>query len=200
MQFPVAQPFGVNLAGAEFGEGTPHYSYPTIPELDYFKAKGLKLFRLPFKWERIQPTLNGALDATELASMKTFVEAAQARGLWVLLDMHNYGRRLIPFTTSGTKYIIGSPQVSIANVADVWKKLATEFKDYDNIYAYGIMNEPHGMLTAVPWFNIAQGIINQIRTVDTSTAIMVGGDDWSSATRWPTASDNLKNLVDASNN
>lgn len=197
MQFAVAQPFGVNLAGAEFG-AVPgiDYSYPTIAELDYFKSKGLKLFRLPFKWERIQPTLNGSLDATELAKMKSFVDAARDRELWVILDMHNYGRR----TYSGDTTIIGSPSLTIAHAGDAWAKLASEFKDYDNIYAYGIMNEPNGMLPSTPWFNIAQGIINQIRAVDISTAIMVGGDDWSSASKWPVASDNLKNLVDVSDN
>lgn len=157
MQFPVAQPFGVNLAGAEFG-AVPgvDYSYPTEAELDYFKSKGLKLVRLPFKWERVQPTLNGNLDATELAKMKAFVDTARMKEVWVILDMHNYGRR----TYSGDTTIIGSPSLTIAHVADAWGKLASEFKDYDNIYAYGIMNEPHGMLSSTPWFNIAQGIIN----------------------------------------
>ncbi|MGV3546806.1 MAG: cellulase family glycosylhydrolase [Pedobacter sp.] len=197
LQFPLAQPFGVNLAGAEFGDIPGNdYSYPTIAELDYFKSKGLKLFRLPFKWERIQPALNGNLDVAELAKMTTFVDAARARGLWVILDMHNYGRRKM----GGNTIIIGSPTLSVAHVADVWEKLALVFRDYENIYGYGIMNEPHGMLTATPWFNIAQGIITKIRTVDAGTAIMVGGDDWSSASKWPTASDNLKDLIDASNN
>ncbi|MFN0291938.1 cellulase family glycosylhydrolase [Pedobacter helvus] len=189
-------PFGVNLAGAEFGEiGEPHYSYPTTAELDYFKQKGLKLFRLPFKWERIQPILNGNLDNEELTKMKTFVSAAQARGLLVILDLHNYGRRKI----SGTEYIIGSAQLSTAHVADVWTRLANEFKSYKNIWGYGIMNEPHDMLASTPWASIAQTIITAIRSIDTETSILVGGDSWSSAQRWPTASNNLKDLIDPAN-
>jgi aryl-phospho-beta-D-glucosidase BglC (GH1 family) len=55
--------FGVNLAAAEFGNRFPgsygkDYTYPTAEELDYYKRKNLKLIRLPFAWERIQPTLN----------------------------------------------------------------------------------------------------------------------------------------------
>lgn len=55
------KPFGVNLAGAEFGSpnfpGTYNtdYTYPTADELDYYKSKGLNLIRMPFSWERIQP-------------------------------------------------------------------------------------------------------------------------------------------------
>ena len=74
--------FGVNLSGAEFGNVYPgvdgtHYGYPTEKDLDYFKAKGLYLVRFPFRWERIQPTMNGELNATELAKMKKFVKAAE---------------------------------------------------------------------------------------------------------------------------
>ena len=51
---------GVNLAGADFGEGQlpgtfgKHYTYPTAEEVDYFTAKGMNVFRLPFRWERLQ--------------------------------------------------------------------------------------------------------------------------------------------------
>ncbi len=190
-------PFGVNLAGAEFGKiDGKEYGYPTASDLDYFKSKGLTLFRLPFKWERIQPVMNEALDAEELADMRAFVDAARDRELLVILDMHNYGRRHI----NGASQIIGSPGLSIENVADAWRRIANEFKHYNNIWAYGIMNEPHDMLESTPWFDIAQGIINSIREVDKSTAIAVGGDSWSSAARWMSFSDNLKNLKDPANN
>jgi endoglucanase len=62
------------------------------------------------------------------------------------------------------------------------------------------MNEPHDMLTSAKWFNIAQEIINGIRTNDTVTRIIVGGDSWSSAARWIQYSDNLKNLIDPAKN
>lgn len=192
-----AAPFGVNLAGAEFGKiDGKEYGYPTASDLDYFKSKGLTLFRLPFKWERIQPVMNEALDADELADMRAFVDAARERELLVILDMHNYGRRHI----NRTSQIIGSPGLSIENVADAWQRIANEFKDYNNIWAYGIMNEPHDMLESTPWFDIAQGIINSIRKVDKSTAIAVGGDSWSSAARWMSFSDNLKDLEDPADN
>ncbi len=194
-------PFGVNLAGAEFGDDMPgvygsDYSYPTKEELDYFKSKGLNLIRLPFKWERIQQQLNGPLNVVELSRMKTFVTAARARGMWVLLDMHNYGRRKI----DTTEYIIGDPALPVSAVADVWGKIAGEFKSGENIWGYGIMNEPHGMLHTTPWADIAQAIITEIRNVDAETTIVVAGDSWSSAERWPSASDNLKNLNDPSDN
>lgn len=195
-------PFGTNASGAEFaphkapGVYNREYSYPTVIQLDYFKSKGLTLFRLPFLWERIQRDLNGELDKEELARMMAFVDAALERNLWVILDMHNYGKRYI----NGTKVTIGSPGLSIEHVADAWKKLATHFKDKDNIWGYGLMNEPNAMLPSTPWVTISQQIINEIRKVDRKTPIMVGGDSWSSAERWVQSSDNLKTLKDPANN
>lgn len=191
------QPFGVNYSGAEFGVAQPgtynrDYTFPLAAELDYFKAKGLTMVRFPFKWERVQVTMGGALDAAYLGRMKTFVQAAADRGMPVLLDMHNFGRRKVGSTT----YVIGSPEVPLSAVADVWKRLALEFKDYPNLWGYGIMNEPYNMLSTAPWVTIAQQIINGIRTVDKQTTIVVGGDSYSSAVRWKTVSDNLKTLQD----
>ncbi|TJZ59929.1 hypothetical protein FAZ15_13645 [Sphingobacterium olei] len=196
------KPYGVNLAGAEFAhQKTPgvfnrDYTYPTIAELDYFKSRGLTLFRLPFLWERIQHEVNGPLDEEELLRMTAFVDAARERNLWVILDMHNYGRRFV----NGTREIIGSPNLSVAHFEDAWAKIAEQFKEKENIWAYGLMNEPHGMLDSVPWFTIAQQAIYRIRKIDSQTPIMVGGDSWSSAQRWQQASGNLKDLVDPSTN
>lgn len=194
--------FGVNLSGAEFGgvypgEDGTHYGYPTYKDLDYFKAKGLNLIRFPFRWERIQRTMNGELDAAELAKMKTFVQAAEDRGMPIILDLHNFAR--YSFDGGTTYALIGeSSALTAEHLADVWRKLAREFKDYTNIWGYDIMNEPYSMLPSAPWFDIAQVVIDAIREVDTETPILVCGDNFSSARFWVEYSDNLRNLIDPS--
>ena len=70
---------GVSLAGAEFavdsfGQGAlpgtygVDYIYPLQTEVNYFKAKGMNVIRIPFRWERLQHTLYGKLDLAELAA------------------------------------------------------------------------------------------------------------------------------------
>jgi endoglucanase len=60
---------GVNLTGPEYGEGIypgvdgTNYTYPTTTEVDYFMGKGMNTFRVPFAWERMQPTALGAARA-----------------------------------------------------------------------------------------------------------------------------------------
>jgi endoglucanase len=193
--------FGVNLASAEFGSNMPgtygiEYVYPNAQELDYYKSKGLRLIRLPFKWERIQPKLMSNLDKTELNRMLQFVDEASKRGMLVILDMHNYGRRKI----GGSDVIIGSTALTVNNFADVWQKLARAFSNKKNVIGYGIMNEPHDMLKSTPWAVIAQQAISAIRKVDKQKTIYVGGDMYSSAQWWVSHNDNLKNLKDPSDN
>jgi endoglucanase len=73
---------GVNLSGAEFGNTpTPgdtgtfgtDYTYPTDAEVDYFISKGMNTFRLPFRWERLQPTLDSPLNSAEFTRLNNFV-------------------------------------------------------------------------------------------------------------------------------
>ena len=201
--------FGVNMSGAEFASVYPgvdgtHYGYPSREDLEYFKKKGFNLIRFPFRWERIQPVLKGELNQTELTKMKKVVQTANELGVQVLLDMHNFGRYCVycdSENTDNNQYaIIGTAQCKVDDFCDVWKRLAMEFKDYPNIWGYDIMNEPHDMLESVPWFDIAQAGINAIREVDEKTTIIVSGDSYSSSSRWVQYSDDLKNLVDPSDN
>lgn len=195
------KPFGVNLAGADFGNTMPgvyghDYEYPKSQDFKYLKSKGFSLVRLPFKWDRIQPQLNADLDKEELKRLKATVQEAQNNDIQVILDVHNYCRRNV----NGQYLIIGQQGLEIAHLVDLWKRLANEFKDSKNIWGYGLMNEPHDMTALTPWAKIAQACIAEIRTIDKHTPIIVAGNNWSSARHWKEDSNELKNLYDPSNN
>lgn len=173
---------GVNLAGAEFGFVFPgtyevDYTYPRTSELDYFNAKGLPLIRFAFSWERLQRSLYKPFDATELARVRKVVDAAEARGMKIILDPHNFARY------HGDQ--IGSKAVPIAAFEDFWRRLALEFKDHPGVWAYGVMTEPFDM--DANWATSAQAAINAIRKVDGDTLLLVPGDQWSNAEWWPDA-------------
>lgn len=190
--------FGINLAGAEFapsripGTYGSDYIYPGNTSLDYYQSKGFRLVRLPFLWERMQPTINTALDATELARLDNFISLAQAHGIKVLLDVHNYGRRRI----NGVEYAIGSSQLPSSAFSDLWTRLATHFKNDTTVWAYGLMNEPHDLAA---WVDAAQDAIYAIRNVDVNHFILVPGTDWSSAKRWPQNNALMALIEDPSN-
>ena len=175
---PEAALIGVNVACAEFGRVPGvhgrDYTYPGERHFAYFRSKGVRVVRLPLKWERLQRRLRGPLDAAELTRLDGVVAHARKHGIRLLLDLHNYARY--------GKKLIGTAQLPNAAFADFWRKLATHCKDEAAVFAYGIMNEPHD--TQGLWPAAAQAAIDAIRTVDTTHTISVCGDGWSGAHSW----------------
>jgi endoglucanase len=175
---------GINLSVAEFNcERTPavygkDYIYPPQQDLDYYVSKGFAVVRLPYCWERLQHSLFGNLDASELGRITNFLAAAHARNMRVILSPHNYGR----YRIADKNVPIGSPTVPSEAFADFSKKVAAAFAGNDSVYALSLMNEPHdsnGM-----WKQIAQAGLNAIRSADRERVILAPGDEWSGAWSW----------------
>jgi endoglucanase len=193
---------GVNLSGAEYnstslpGQYGHQYFYPSMTTVDYFQSKGMNLIRLPFLWERVQPTLYGGLDPTELQRLVTFVNNATAKGITVLIDPHNYGRY--------RQQVIGSAAVPHNAFGDFWWRLAMTFKNNPKVL-FGLMNEPFGMTTE-NWVGAANDAIRRIRATGATNVIAVPGNAWSGAYSWmanfygtPNAQALLQ-IVDSGNN
>jgi Endoglucanase len=123
-----------------------NYTKPNLAFLQNLKNRGLNVVRLPFLWERLQPTLGGALDASYLGYIIEVLKDANSVGLKIILDMHNYGGYNVGGKIGKIDNFIGPTQ---AQYADVWTKFSTELMSepeaYAAIYAYDIMNEPASM-------------------------------------------------------
>ena len=178
---------GVNLAGAEFGferagRGTfgVDYIYPSpsyVPGYNsptYFAQHGMDVFRLPFRWERLQPTRNAAFDPAELERLRTTVSQLRALGATVILDVHNYARY--------DGMLIGSSGVPNSDFADLWRRLAKLYAG-DAGVVFGLMNEPHDMATG-QWVDAANAAIAAIRATGSGNLILVAGNGWSGAHSW----------------
>ncbi len=169
---------GVNLACGEFGNVpgifNKDYTYPGAQQFDYCKSKGLRIVRLPFRWERVQSKLMEPLDATEMTRLDQVVELARERDLILLFDVHNYARY--------NGKLIGTDDVPIEAFSDFWRRFADHYKDESAVFAYGLMNEPHG--TQGRWPAAAQAGVDAIRSVDRKHTICVCGDGWSGAHSW----------------
>jgi endoglucanase len=178
---------GVNLAGAEFGfEGSGRgafgtaYIYPTSAYVEgyrspeYFLSKGMNTFRLPFRWERLQPVRKAPFDPAEWQRLQTTVDQLIALDATVILDPHN-----------GARYagdVIGTAAVPNADFANLWQRLAKRFGDQPKV-VFGLMNEPHDMPTE-QWVAAANGAIAAIRGAGAENLILVPGNGWSGAHAW----------------
>lgn len=181
---------GVNLSGAEFGGcaktaayGTK-YIYPSTQVFDTFLALGMNTFRLPFCWERLQPSANGPLDSAELGRLDSAVRYATGKGAYIVLDPHNYA--------AYWGKVLSSDSDSAA-FADLWQKLAAQYKSNDHVI-FGLMNEPHG-LSSESWLNAANAAIAAIRKQQANNLILVPGTAWTGAHSWSSTSYGTPNAV-----
>ncbi len=190
---------GIVLCGAEFGEKQlpgklyTDYIYPNKDEIDYFAAKGFSTFTLPFKWERVQHTIGGELDSTEINRMKQFLIDCDSANIKVILTLQNFA----VYTSKSDDYLLGSRHLSFDNYKDFWKKMAIAFTDCHNIYGYDIMNEPRGIFGR-HWFKAAQNAIDGIRAADANTNIIIDGENSSFAADWKFDNNKLRKLKDKS--
>jgi len=171
---------GISLSSAEWGEKTfpgvygKDFVYPSVASTAYYQAKGMNLMRIAFRWERLQPQLGGALDATELARLREFVDGTTDRGLHVLLDPHNYA--------AYKEVRVGTTEVLIAAFADFWRRLAPHFQDNHKVQ-FGPANEPHSLPTEA-WADAAQAAIDAIRATGATNLITVPGNGYTGAWSW----------------
>ncbi|HML30045.1 MAG TPA: glycoside hydrolase family 5 protein [Hyphomicrobium sp.] len=194
---------GVNIAGGEFGKlpgkFAKDYAYPSRTSLQYFSGQGFNLVRIPFRWERLQPTLNADLDAEELKRLQATVNAATALQLTVVLDTHNYAKRRLASDGWKDVHVIGSDAVPSAAFADFCGRLAAAFKDNPSVI-FGLMNEPTGIV-AYEWLPITNGAIAAMRNAGAKQIILVPGVNYTGAHSWfSSGNDLMAEVVDREHN
>lgn len=171
---------GVNLAGAEFGESRLpgdygyDYIYPTSEEVAYFFSKGMNVFRVPFRWERLQNSQFAEFNTQELERLDEIVDSTTAGNTYVILDPHN-----------GARYygdVIGGANLNEAAFANFWQKLASHFMANEKVI-FGLMNEPNNMPTE-QWRSAANSAIVAIRSTGAKNLILVQGNGYSGAHSW----------------
>lgn len=185
--------FGASLAdGARYSSSSPgvvgtDYEYPSGAELDAVAAAGMKEIRMGVMWERLQPTLHGPLAAAELGRLSGSLDAARARGLKVVLDLHNYGRYARGDGADGRKVLLlGSEALPADALADLWRRLAGVLVGRAEIVGYGVMNEPHDLPGgARGWEASSVAAVAAVREVDLTTPILVGGYSYSGISSFP---------------
>ncbi len=187
---------GLNIGGAAFSSGlvpgkyNTNYFFPASGYLKKWQDQGIRTIRFPILWERLQEQLNADLNEDYAQLIDKTLQQAADHGMGVILDIHNYARY--------RKQIIGTEAVPLSAYQDFLGRVAKRWKNHPGLYAYDIMNEPHGADRY--WPAAAQAGIDAIRAHDRKRPLLIEGNFWSSAYKWPKFNDPLLQLKDPSDN
>lgn len=177
---------GTNLDGGQFGSVYPgtenvDYSWPTTKDVDYFASKNMNTFRIGFQWERLQPTLKGPFAAAYFTKLDALVKYATSKGMNVFLNPHNFARYKIA-GKAGDPDLVGSAAVPNDAFADLWTRLAAQYKDNPRVMM-SLVNEPHDM-PSQQWVDAANAAIKGIRSTGNTNVVSVPGNAWTGAASW----------------
>lgn len=177
---------GVNVSGAQYSWENP----PSAANWQALAAKGVTLARLPLAWEKLQPSLNGPLNAAQVALLRTSLQAAHAAGIAVIVDIHNNMRfhptwwTQCPNVSTGSCDSSDGPSIVPAGaLANLWRQLAAALAGTPGLAGYDLQNEPYGLPSGF-WAHEAQAAISAIRQGDPATRIWVEGDQWAGTRNW----------------
>ncbi|CAI7579355.1 unnamed protein product [Penicillium palitans] len=182
--------FGASESGAEFGENNlpgvygTDYIFPDASAIQTLKEKGMNIFRVAFRMERLAPnSLTGELDAGYLTNLTATVKAITDAGSHAVLDPHNYGR------------YNGEIISTTSDFQTFWKNVAGEFVS-NELVIFDTNNEYHDMEQDLV-LKLNQAAIDGIRAAGAkSQYIFIEGNSYTGAWTWTDVNDNLKALTD----
>lgn len=148
-------------------------------DLDWMKSKGFNCVRVVMYWEYLEPT-QGNYDEARLAELDDFIDLCEVKGVYILLDMHQWGYsthfpmgewtgvgipawagpEAYPATVEGRNQFIkdfwanqGNAAATRGYLINFWKFLTNRYKNSNCIFAYDLFNEPWA-----PWLGEPDGI------------------------------------------
>jgi endoglucanase len=100
---------------------------------------------------------------------------------------------------SGTTGRIGTAGAPISSFADLWSRLASQYKNNDQVI-FNLMNEPNS-IAAQTWVDASNAAISAIRNAGASNLVLVPGVNWTGAHSWVASNGTaMLNVVDPGNN
>ena len=159
---------GVNLSMWFEAASVRHVNFTKFTKQDLVDIKnlGCDVIRLPIKLSNMtdgEPDYT--IDPLFYSYLDQVVDWTEELGLQLIFDNHPIN---VPTDPSVIDILI-----------PIWTQMARHYQDRSNLIYYEVLNEPHGLSDAT-WNGIQKEVIDAIRTVDQTHAIIVGATQWNS--------------------
>ena len=148
--------------------------------IDKAASAGFTAVRLPVRWSNHasgDPPFT--VDPAFMARVASIVDKLLAKGLIVVLNMHDY-RQLDGDPLDAGEFSVPDPIVDVRFVM-LWEQIAARFQGYDSRLVFELYNEPHGRLDGEPWNVLAARALGVVRKTNRTRAVVIGPTHWNSA-------------------
>lgn len=177
---------GINL-GNMFESPLANGDWGVVPDKagDYLRFVGLAAdagfehIRLPVRWSN-----HASVDAAAVieplfaARVDAVVDAALARGLYVLLDIHHY-RQLDGDTLDKGEFRVADDVVEL-RFLNLWRQLSQRYANRSPKLLFELYNEPHGKQDAT-WNTLMSRALREVRQANPERIVVVGPTHWNNA-------------------
>lgn len=166
--------------------------YITEPDIAFIASQGANTVRFPFHYKLFtdDPYMGTSSAADGYAMLDSLIGWARKYDLHLILDMHDCpgGQTGDNIDDSFGYPFLMTDTVSQRRFVDIWRQIASRYKDEPVILGYELMNEP----IATYWEGEEKAMLNgaleplykraveAIRSVDPNHIILLGGSQWNS--------------------
>lgn len=183
----------VVLRGINISAGPPE---ATPENLDSFAIFGFNAIRVVLSWGYLEPSPD-VIDEEQFALIDDVVAAAEERGLYLVLDMHQGFWSAYAFpewtceeppdgldldaTMKCAEGFFGSEEL-VGQFHDIWRTVAERYRDRAVVVAYDLFNEPpppnmgdgiSGVFERDVLYPFYEELISTVRSVDDRHVVMV---------------------------
>lgn len=107
------------------------------------------------------------IDATFMARVRHVSDAANAAGLNVIVDMHNFDE------------LFTDPAGNTVRFTEMWRQIGVAFQTAPSNVWFELINEPHGSLTNSNLVATMTPALTALRVTNPTRPVIIGGQDWS---------------------
>lgn len=158
-------------------------SWMTDRDWDRIQALGFNVVRLPFLYSLIEnENAPFTLRSDAWQYLDSAIAKAEARGMYVILDLHgaagSQGHEHHSGCAGRNWYWSGGNGQPASHYQDrtrwLWQQIATRYRNNNTVAAYGLLNEPWGT-DATTLANNVYSLAQAVRAVDPSHIIILHG-------------------------
>jgi endoglucanase len=152
----------------------------TTTDLDNIKNAGFNVVRVPVWWGQFYPLnniSNSGWRSDAFTELDWLVNAAAARGLYVIIDMHGVvgGQSTSDDTGYANQNQYWTNSNDQGNTAYMWWQIANHYNGNATVAGYDLINEPTGAPNNTAVINALNSLYSSVRSADPSHIIFMEG-------------------------